>query len=185
MSPVRRDEAEGPSQTVADHAAGAATAAPAAGSATDAQPAVADPTAQPAGHDPTAGPVVADPTAGPAGHDPPVQPAGPPPRLLTEEEYKLLPGKDLQDLHDRLMAAPKDMTEVVIPVPPGIFLHDGSVVLLPFTDFKDFLHASGCDKWLSVGHITIYLMLVTKNCLYHVYSTEEYILMSYDNFSGG
>ena len=65
--------------------------------------------------------------------------------LLTEEEYSRLP-PDMRDLHDCLMKAPEGMTDIIIPVPPGMYLHEGWDVVLSFNDFKDFLHASSSDK---------------------------------------
>ncbi|XP_078152558.1 uncharacterized protein LOC144547729 [Carex rostrata] len=96
--------------------------------------------------------------------------------LLTKEEYDRLP-RDLKDLHDRLMKLPRGMKDIIIPFPPEMFLHEGWDVVLSFKDFKDLLHASSSDKWLDVGVVTIFLMLVTKNYLYHVYSTQIYLLM--------
>ena len=96
---------------------------------------------------------------------------------LTEEEVHHLPG-DLRALHTYLINAPEDMTDITFPIPRGIFLHDGREVVLPFKEFNDFLQAaSSDDKWLDVGVITVFLMLVTKNYLYHVYSTQIYIPM--------
>jgi hypothetical protein len=96
---------------------------------------------------------------------------------LTEEEVScLLP--DLRALHDCLIKAPEGMAEVTISIPPGMFLHEGREVVLPFKEFNDFLQAASSeDKWLDVGVITVWLMLVIKNYLYDVYSTQIYILM--------
>jgi len=81
---------------------------------------------------------------------------------LTAEEVSRLPGQ-LQTLHTHLIKAPKDITAVTFSVPPGMFLHDGREVVLPFTEFNDFLQAaSSSDKWLDVGVITVFLMLVTN-----------------------
>jgi hypothetical protein len=95
------------------------------------------------------------------------------PRLLTEAEYSRLP-PDLRDLHDCMARAPEDLTDILIPVPPGMFPHDGFDVVVSFKDLKDFLHADSSDKWLDVGVITVFVMLVKKK-LYHAYVALKYI----------
>ena len=96
---------------------------------------------------------------------------------LTEEEVSRLP-PDLRKFHACLINAPEGMAAVTIDIPPEMFLHEGRDVVMPFKEFNDFLQAdSSEDKWLDEGVITVWLMLVTKNYLYHVYSTQIYILM--------
>ncbi|XP_078173938.1 uncharacterized protein LOC144567639 [Carex rostrata] len=83
---------------------------------------------------------------------------------LTAKEVSCLPGQ-LQTLHAHLIKAPKDMTAVTFSVPPSMFLHDGREVVLPFTEFNDFLQASSSsDKWLDVGVITVFLMFLVQKC---------------------
>ena len=86
-------------------------------------------------------------------------PQSPPRPMVTEEEYGRLPN-EMRLLHDYLMTAPDGMEAIVIPVPPGMFLHEGRELLLSFRDFKYLFHHSSSDKWLDVSHITIFLMLV-------------------------
>ena len=93
-------------------------------------------------------------------------PGSPDRPLVTEEEYSHLPG-DLRLLHDRLMSAPEGMKDIIIPVPPGMFLHEGSIISMSFKDFKDILHHSSSDRWLDVSFITIFLMLVTQNYFHY------------------
>jgi hypothetical protein len=77
--------------------------------------------------------------------------------LITAEEYSLLP-RDCRRLHDRLITAPDTSREIMIIVPPEMFLHDSSTVAISFKDFRDIFHASGSDKWLDVSHIAIFAM---------------------------
>ena len=82
---------------------------------------------------------------------------------LTREEVSLLP-PDLRELHTLLINAPEGTVGARFMIPPGMFLHDGREVLLLFKEFQDFLQAASSeDKWLDVGVITVWLMLVTKN----------------------
>ena len=85
---------------------------------------------------------------------------------LTREEVSLLP-PDLFHLHACLINAPEGMAGVTFQIPPGMFLHDGREVMLPIKEFNDFLQAASSeDKWLDVGVITVWLVLVTKNELF-------------------
>ena len=78
-------------------------------------------------------------------------------RLVSPEEYENLP-LDCQRLHDCLMLAPEGKNDIFIPIPPGMFLHDGWHLVINFKDFKEFLYAKGCDKWLDCSFLTIFAM---------------------------
>ena len=77
--------------------------------------------------------------------------------LVSPEEYANLP-LDCQRLHDCLMLAPEGKNDICIQVPPGMLLHDGWPIVINFQDFRDFLYAGGCDRWLDCSFITIFSM---------------------------
>jgi len=81
---------------------------------------------------------------------------------LTAEEATQLKD-DLRALHDYLLRLPED-TDVTFDVPPWLFLTEGRQAVLPIEEFNHFFQgASSDDKWLDVGVITVFAMLVSIN----------------------